>query len=239
MNRKNNDDFFEIDAKRIDEIDIFSEQSSKKSYSEPLLMGEERKETAPELLLNEESPFFKEEEWVEIEENRRKRREARIRRKRNIETSENEVDADFLNSEKREEVSSFDDEFDEYEELTEEEIQKEEERLQHLSDKIDRNVAARQRFYRILMTIIAAATLIFMVFTFLRAEVITVEGNINYTPEYIVALAGVEPKQHLFTIDRSDIEDNLMRDPFIRLASVRYYFPNKLRIRVNERILCG
>ena len=57
MNRKNNDDFFEIDAKRIDEIDIFSEQSSKKSYSEPLLMGEERKETAPELLLNEEGKW--------------------------------------------------------------------------------------------------------------------------------------------------------------------------------------
>ncbi|MBP3941384.1 MAG: FtsQ-type POTRA domain-containing protein [Christensenellaceae bacterium] len=249
MNRNNKDDFIEIDTKRIDEneTDIFGETSSRFSRSEPLLMGEKSTENDPELMINTETPFFNEEDWIEIEENRRKRREARLKRKRNIETSENKTTADFFAAENNSRETtdpSYEDEildesYDDDEELSEEEWEQEEERLRNLSEKIDRNVAARQRFYRILMLVVAAVTLVFLVFTFLRAEVITVEGNINYSPEYIVALAEVKPKQHLFTIDRSDIEENIMRDPFIRLASVRYSFPNKLKIRVNERIPVG
>lgn len=252
MDKDNNKNFFEIETTRRNtgELDIFGPESEE-NFPEASVFGadnNEKSENSPEL----QSPYFKTEDWVDIEENRRLRREARQKRKTQpakkpakqqdeIELIQNDFPIDKHGDEESSMTESSDDirdfygDFDEDYEETEEEI----ENRKRLEEKIDRTVKLRKRFYRIIILITLAFTTVFLFYTFIRAEKISVNGNINYADEYIVALSGIKPGDHIFSINRSLVADNIMRDPRLRLSKLRYVFPNGLNIIVKERIPAG
>ena len=109
-------------------------------------------------------------------------------------------------------------------------------RIEELKARIDRKVHARRRFYFILIILILLGSFLFLFFNFIKADIISVEGNLTKTDEYIVALSGIKPGDHIFSISKEEAASNLERDPFIRLLDIRYQFPNSIRIIVEERI---
>ncbi|HUK81145.1 MAG TPA: FtsQ-type POTRA domain-containing protein [Verrucomicrobiae bacterium] len=65
---------------------------------------------------------------------------------------------------------------------------------------------------------------------------IIVDDDGALTPQQVVQLAGVTVGQNLFTIDLDQVRRNLEMVPLIRDVEVRRVLPQRLAIRINERI---
>lgn len=65
---------------------------------------------------------------------------------------------------------------------------------------------------------------------------IVVDGDGVLTPAQIVGLAGVNVGENLFRLDLDQARRNLELAPLIRRVEVRRLLPNRLFIRVNERV---
>jgi cell division protein FtsQ len=65
---------------------------------------------------------------------------------------------------------------------------------------------------------------------------IVVDDDGELTPERVVQFAGVQIGQNLFSLDLCQVRNNLEMLPLIRNVEVRRMLPNRLYIRVDERI---
>jgi cell division protein FtsQ len=65
---------------------------------------------------------------------------------------------------------------------------------------------------------------------------IVVDDDGALTPERVVQFAGVQVGQNLLSIDLDQVRDNLAMLPFVRAVEVRRLLPDRLFIRVNERV---
>ena len=65
---------------------------------------------------------------------------------------------------------------------------------------------------------------------------IVVDNDGALTPQQVVTLAGVSVGQNLFSLDLDQVRRNLEMVPLIRRVEVRRVLPQRLVIRVNERI---
>lgn len=75
----------------------------------------------------------------------------------------------------------------------------------------------------------------FLGYKYIRAEEISVVGNVDIKSEYVIGLSGIMTGDHIFSVDFKKVENNLSADPFIKLKSLDYGFPNKLTINMLER----
>ena len=75
----------------------------------------------------------------------------------------------------------------------------------------------------------------FLGYKYLRVDTIRVEGNSAVKSEYIVSICGVEKGQHMITLDRDKIKQNIERDPFLTLQNVDIKLPDQITLRVTER----
>jgi cell division protein FtsQ len=65
---------------------------------------------------------------------------------------------------------------------------------------------------------------------------IVVDDDGVLTPERVVQFAGVQVGQNLLSIDLDQVRDNLAMLPLVRAVEVRRLLPDRLFIRVNERV---
>jgi cell division protein FtsQ len=65
---------------------------------------------------------------------------------------------------------------------------------------------------------------------------IVVDDDGVLTPERVVQFAGVQIGQNLLSIDLDQVRDNLAMLPLVRAVEVRRLLPDRLFIRVNERV---
>jgi cell division septal protein FtsQ len=65
---------------------------------------------------------------------------------------------------------------------------------------------------------------------------IVVDGDGVLTPERVVRFAGVQIGQNLLSLDLDQVRHNLELLPLVRAVEVRRMLPNRLFIRVNERV---
>jgi cell division protein FtsQ len=65
---------------------------------------------------------------------------------------------------------------------------------------------------------------------------IVVDGDGSLTPERVVRFAGVRVGQNIFSLDLDQVERSLETIPLVRRVEVRRVLPNRLFIRVEERI---
>ncbi len=65
---------------------------------------------------------------------------------------------------------------------------------------------------------------------------IVVDNDGVLTPERVVQFAGVQVGQNLLSLDLSQVRNNLEMLPLVRAVEVRRMLPNRLFIRVDERI---
>ena len=65
---------------------------------------------------------------------------------------------------------------------------------------------------------------------------IVVDNDGELTPERVVQFAGVQVGQNLLSLDLAQVRNNLAMVPLVRAVEVRRMLPNRLFIRVDERI---
>src|ERR1035441_9482948 len=65
---------------------------------------------------------------------------------------------------------------------------------------------------------------------------IVVDNDGVLTPERVVQFAGVEIGQNLLSVDLDQVRNNLEMLPLVRGVEVRRMLPDRLFIRVNERV---
>jgi cell division septal protein FtsQ len=65
---------------------------------------------------------------------------------------------------------------------------------------------------------------------------IVVDDNGVLTPEHVMGLAGVQVGQNLLSVDLDRVRGNLEMQPLVRAVEVRRMLPDRLFIRVDERI---
>jgi cell division protein FtsQ len=81
----------------------------------------------------------------------------------------------------------------------------------------------------------ATAKLVYENSRFAIAQII-VDGDGALTPERVVRFAGVRVGQNVFSLDLDQVQRNLEVIPLVRRVVVRRVLPNRLFIRVEERI---
>lgn len=76
----------------------------------------------------------------------------------------------------------------------------------------------------------------FLGYKYVRTEEIAVEGNTTIDAAYIIALSDIKTGTHVFNIDKGLAEAGIESDPYLIYKNIRYTFPNKITIIVEERI---
>ena len=64
---------------------------------------------------------------------------------------------------------------------------------------------------------------------------VTISGQSSLREAEVLAIAGISPKSSLVFLDAADVRRRLMASPFVREASVRKLFPDRLVIEITER----
>ena len=87
--------------------------------------------------------------------------------------------------------------------------------------------------YAIVIIAIAFAliSVILVVRSFMRVSEIEVTGYSSYSSEDIITATGIKMGDKLYSIDKSEIERNIMRDcPYVSSVNVKLRFPNTVKI---------
>ena len=69
----------------------------------------------------------------------------------------------------------------------------------------------------------------------MRVREVVVLGCEERDPAQVVDLAGIQNEESIFCIKFSQVEQSIDADPYFDVESIRYIFPDKLRIQVSER----
>lgn len=69
----------------------------------------------------------------------------------------------------------------------------------------------------------------------MRVREVVVLGCEERDPARVVDLAGIQNEESIFRIKFSQVKQNIDADPYFDVESIRYIFPDKLRIQVSER----
>ena len=89
--------------------------------------------------------------------------------------------------------------------------------------------------YTLLSTILILAAVAVACIVFFRVGEVTVQGNVRYTAQEIIDVAGVEKGDNLFLLRSASISRELRsRLPYIRDVSVRRILPDGVSITVTE-----
>ena len=69
----------------------------------------------------------------------------------------------------------------------------------------------------------------------MRVREVVVLGCEERDPAQVVDLAGIQNEESIFRIQFSKVKQSIDADPYFDVQSIRYIFPDKLRIQVSER----
>ena len=75
-------------------------------------------------------------------------------------------------------------------------------------------------------------------FTFLIRSIDVVGTTTRYTKEDLISASGLKLHQHILVQDLDQAQENLRQDPYLN-AAVKYVFPNRIRITIEERGRAG
>ena len=69
----------------------------------------------------------------------------------------------------------------------------------------------------------------------MRVREVVVLGCEEHDPAQVVDLAGIQNEESIFRIKFSQVRQNIDQNPYFDVQSIRYIFPDKLRIQIAER----
>ena len=112
-------------------------------------------------------------------------------------------------------------------------------RLEAEQRRARRRIERKKRLYALLVLMgLGVLALLAGYFTFLIRNVDVVGYTTRYTKEELVAASGLKLQTHILMQDLDAARENLKRDPYLN-TTVRYVFPNRIRITVEERSRAG
>jgi len=76
----------------------------------------------------------------------------------------------------------------------------------------------------------------YFVYVYFQVENVDVKGNASYDASYIVKLADVPPKTHMFMVDTEKIKENIETEPYLQVDGIAKSYPKTLVITVTERV---
>ena len=105
--------------------------------------------------------------------------------------------------------------------------------------KARRKVERKKRLYA-LMVLMGLGVLLLLAgyFTFLIRSIDVVGVTTRYTKEELIAASGLKLQTHILLQDLDKAREKLKQDPYLN-TTVKYVFPNRIRITVEERGRAG
>ncbi len=102
-----------------------------------------------------------------------------------------------------------------------------------------RKVEAKKRLSALLVLLgLGVLALLAGYFTFLIQSIDVVGYTTRYTQEELITASGLKRQRHILQQDLDQARENLEKDPYLN-TTVKYVFPNRIRITVEERNRAG
>ncbi len=102
-----------------------------------------------------------------------------------------------------------------------------------------RKVEAKKRLSALLVLLgLGVLALLAGYFTFLIQSIDVVGYTTRYTQEELITASGLKRHRHILQQDLDQARENLEKDPYLN-TTVKYVFPNRIRITVEERNRAG
>ena len=112
-------------------------------------------------------------------------------------------------------------------------------RLEAEQRRARRKIEMKKRLYAMLVLMgLVVLLLLAGYFTFLVRGIDVVGTLTRYTKEELIEASGLKLQKHILLQDLDEARENLRRDPYLN-ATVKYVFPNRIRITVEERGRAG
>ncbi len=112
-------------------------------------------------------------------------------------------------------------------------------RLEAEQRRAQRKIQAKKRLSALLVLAgLGVLVLLAGYFTFLIRSIDVVGYTTRYTEEDLIAASGLQRQKHILQQDLDKARENLRRDPYLN-TTVKYVFPNRIRITVEERNRAG
>ena len=112
-------------------------------------------------------------------------------------------------------------------------------RLEAEQRRARRQVEMKKRLYAMLVLLgLVVLLLLAGYFTFLIRSIDIVGTTTRYTKEDLIKASGLKLQRHILLQDLDKARDNLKEDPYLS-TTVKYVFPNRIRITVEERGRAG
>lgn len=87
----------------------------------------------------------------------------------------------------------------------------------------------------VVLTILILAGAGYFIYVYFQVEDVEVKGTAKYDASYVVKLADVPPKTHMFLVDTEQIKENIEAEPYLQVDSIVKAYPKTLVINVTER----
>ena len=108
-------------------------------------------------------------------------------------------------------------------------------RLETEQRKARRKVELKKRMYAFLVLLGLFVLLVLAgYFTFLIRSIDVVGTLTRYSKEELIEASGLKLQRHILFQDLDEAQENLRRDPYLNVT-VKYVFPNRIRITLDER----
>ncbi len=105
--------------------------------------------------------------------------------------------------------------------------------------RAQRKVQAKKRLSALLVLMgLGVLVLLAGYFTFLIRSIDVVGYTTRYSEEDLIAASGLQRQKHILQQDLDQARENLEKDPYLN-TTVKYVFPNRIRITVEERNRAG
>lgn len=104
--------------------------------------------------------------------------------------------------------------------------------------KVDNKLKRKKRIIVLLITILLLSILFIVLLTqttFFHVKEIEVNGNFFIEKDKVLTASGINNGENIFRLSIDDIEDNLLRHPYIKQVKIDRKFPNKVMINLVER----
>ena len=112
-------------------------------------------------------------------------------------------------------------------------------RLEMEQRRAQRRVERKKRLYAILVLLgLFVLLLLAGYFTFLIRSIDVVGTLTRYTKEELITASGLKLQKHILLQDLDEAQEKLRRDPYLN-ATVKYVFPNRIRITLEEQGRAG
>ena len=112
-------------------------------------------------------------------------------------------------------------------------------RLEAEQRRVRRKIEMKRRLYAMLVLMgLFVLLLLAGYFTFLIRSIDIVGTITRYTKEELITASGLQLQKHILLQDLDEAQENLRRDPYLN-ATVKYVFPNRIRITLEERGRAG